>query len=205
MTPPFGPLAERAVASQDEPEAWMAARAGKIGASDAARYSRLASVDLYVAAKYREWSGDVYAARGHYWEPPALAAYGFDRNAWLYRSADNPGYVATPDGIRKAEKGIELAEVKATMKATFHPDGTLKVPPAHYRQMLWAQYVIGPEARLTHYIVVPLDKHGVPTQMLPHRVLVPRDDAKIEQLLAIARPVLEHLTRSEAFRKDVLS
>lgn len=189
----------RVVADSADRPAWQRARAHGIGASDAAAFAKLESVPLYVRAKLREgFTGNAYTATGHRWEVPALAGAGWEQNTLMFHAADERGYLATPDGIRVNPDGtLTLAEAKAKLNAT----EPIKIPPAHRRQMWWAQYVLG--ANQTEYLVLPYDENHTPTRMTPHVITFDRDDAQIRKLRDIAEPVLAAIRAARQFERMV--
>jgi hypothetical protein len=202
----------RVLADARDWEAWHAARSGAhIGASDAASFAKLTSVPLYVRAKLRdrEFRGNAYTRTGNRWEEPALAGVGWERNTLLIRHETEEGFVATPDGI--SEDGRRLAEAKAKLVSLdlFDPDAWEPVPPpAHRRQIAWAQFVLGADE--TDYVVLPFGEDprtGVHTPLLmtPRVVVVPRDEALIDHLVAIATPVLAALRAAIQFERTLTS
>lgn len=199
----------RVLADASDPEAWHAARAGRIGASDAANFAKVESVPLYVRAKLRarEFRGNAYTATGNRWEEPALAGAGFARNTFLFASEHEEGFVATPDGIHIGDGGIVLAEAKAKLLsgrelAAFDPETwTPKIPPTHQRQMWWAQFVTG--AVLTKYVVLPYDENHTPLLMVPRVIPFERDEQAIARLVTIATPVLRALRAAIEFERNL--
>lgn len=194
------------VDSVDRP-AFLAVRPTGIGASDAASYAKLDSVPLYVRAKLRETSfgGNAHTEVGHRWEGPAVAYAGFDLNTAMYHAVDETGFFATPDGIRVGADGaLELAEAKTLLVRNYDPDLWVPhIPPAHERQMLWAQYVMG--AARTRYVVLPRDENGTPLSMVPEIIEFPRDEDRIRTLLEIATPVLAAMRAARAYERTLTS
>lgn len=188
----------RFVVDSRDREAWQIARAPGLGASDVASFAKLSSVDSYVRAKLKSgaFRGNAHTARGHQWEPHALAAYGYTQNHGMYRADDDALFLATPDGIgRTSSAGVrKLAQVKTRM------DWNGKPKPADHRQVQWELFVMGPEFQLTDFLVLPIED-GHPAQMTPDRVTIARDDDMISRLLTIAYPVLAALTAAHAFEK----
>jgi hypothetical protein len=182
--------------SRNEPE-WLAARVGKIGASDAAAYAKLESVEKYARAKLNTtFTGNRATALGHQWEAAALAAAGWEQNTLMFADANEPAFAATPDGIRPAPGGLipELAE----MKLTKHPKA--RIPATHRRQMWWAQMVCGAER--TMYLEMPYDDDGHPIGLEPNVVWFDRDEQQIALLLEIAYPVLRILRAADEMKKE---
>jgi hypothetical protein len=189
-------IADRSV---DEP-AWLAARIGTVGASDAASFSKPESVPLYVRAllKSGNWSGNRYTESGNTWEGRMLRALGIPENAAMIRSTDEPGFTATPDGIEVLPTGeIVLTECKA-----IHNRIITGPTLAQRRQMWWAQFVVGPEVRRTKFVWQHLDDDG-PTHLEPHVLVIERDDDAIARLLTIARPVLDQYRAALQFGREI--
>lgn len=195
-------LARTVADSKDEP-AWKAHRFGRVGASNAAAFSKPQSAPGYAAAMLTDWAGgNEFTDRGRFWEPHALAAYGFEQNTLMFRSIEEDGYVATPDGIRENETGLELAETKATKHAKIAPDGAPVPPRTHYRQMQWQMMVAGPDALVCDYIVVPLGPQGQLLRTMPLRARIPRNEDAIAALLAIAVPVLSAIRAAHRLSQE---
>lgn len=198
---------DRAVVDSLDSDAWHAVRPAGIGASDAASFAKLESVELYVRAKLRERSfgGNSHTEVGHRWEGPAVAYAGFEFNTWMYRSEDEEGFFATPDGIRVGADGaLELAEAKTLLVRDYDPDlWQPKIPPAHRRQVAWAQYVL--DAARTAYVVLPRGEDGTPLAMTPEIITIERDDTEISRLLTIAHPVLAAMRAARAYERTLLA
>lgn len=191
---------DRILADGIDREEWLAARASRLGASDAAKWAKPESLPLYLRSKLTtDFGGNAYTLSGHAWEPRCLAWAGIPQNTALIHANGEPGFVATPDGIRERADGtVLLAECKAR-----HNGKKWEPTPAERRQVAWAQYVIGPEAGETAFIAVQVDENGDPLDLEPHIQLIPRDDLLIERLLVIARPLLAQLDAARAFEKEI--
>jgi hypothetical protein len=201
-------LAPRVVADSADREFWTLVRSTGLGASDAAAFAKLESVELYVRAKLKErtkpFLGNAYTETGNRWEEPALASAGFKRNTLMFRSHDNEGFLATPDGLKLRDGQLVLAEAKTLLVRDFDPDvWEPKAPPTHRRQIAWAQYVLG--AASTDYIVLPYDEQHRPLLMLPVVVQIPRDDELIARLITIATPVLAAMKAAADFERTLRS
>lgn len=178
-----------------DPERWMAARSGRIGGSDAARFAKLSSAPLYMRDKVlHAFKGNSYTEFGHARESWILKPFGFDQNLALYGSERNDRHSCTPDGIRTVNGRLVLAQAKTTVKPLFH------IPPTYMRQMWWEQYVMGADRTL---FVWEQHKDFVPTEMEPHSQWVDRDDAKIADLIIIADRVIELLDQANEFAKEL--
>jgi hypothetical protein len=190
-------ILSRVIADSRDPEQWHGARVGRIGASDAAKFSKIESVESYVRAKLNtSFTGNASTALGHQWEVAALAAAGWQQNTLMFVHPEEDGFMATPDGVRAATDGVtpELAEMKLTSK----PKAT--IPLAHRRQMWWQQLVMG--ANQTEYLEMPYDENGHPIGLEPNRIWFDRDEREIEKLLVIARPVLRILRATIEMQKE---
>lgn len=190
-------LEQRALADLNDHEAWTRARDGsdgtfRIGASDAAKYAKLDSVDKYIRAKLMpSWSGGRFADWGNTREPIILAEHGYEQNTIMYRSHISDKYVATPDGIDL--KRHRLAQVKTTVER-------FKTIPAHYRrQVWWEQFVMGPEYTQSDFIFEHHRK--VDDQFIPEFdstvVVIDRDEEQINKMIEIAIEVLIGLEDSK--------
>lgn len=196
---------DRIVADGKDREAWMLARRPRIGASRAATFSKLESVEKYVAAQLADssFTGNSYTESGHRWEPLMLAYAGIPGNVALFRSPDEEGFVATPDGIDPTGR-FRLAECKAKHnKVVDGPD--LK----EWRQLAW-QFLVFPEAAETEFVWVELDRDNeirAGRNGQPSSVTIPRDHPKIldltERILPIAREVLPRLHAALEIEKEL--
>lgn len=177
---------------------WRAARAHVIGASDAASLSKLESLPLYLASKLKSdiWQGNAFTAHGNDMEPGLLAYAGFEQNTYLVHAEGEPGFAATPDGIRESADGsLVLAEVKTTNK----PWRT--IPLRYRRQCWWAQYVLGAEQ--TKFIWMEHDGDFELTSIDPHVVNIDRDQEQIDRMVAIATPLLAAMRAALQFEAEV--
>jgi hypothetical protein len=183
---------ERVLADARDRDSWIAAREGRVGASDAATFSKAASVNLYTKAKLMP----VYIAGansplnwGHEREPVILADHGYEQNTLMIHAEDEPRFEATPDGIR----GNRLAQVKTTIK-------DFKTVPLRYlRQVWWEQYVLGPEFTETDFIWEKYDRLPDGTfapEFESHVVVVQRNDDAIASMVAIAYAVTRQLDKA---------
>lgn len=189
------PALRRALFDSRDRPAWLLGRTGKIGASDAASFSKVTSAPLYLKAKLNpSFHGNTSTQHGNDREPFILAAYNLEQNFTLFASADNPRHVATPDSIILGAGELTLSQVKTTVKDLY------KIPPTYQRQMLWEQYVMGADRTLFIW-----EKHTnyVPDEMEPVSQWFYRDDIQIAKLVTIANLVLTGMDEAEAFRKDL--
>lgn len=194
MIPADHPLMGRVVADSADREAWLRARRVGIGASDAARYANPESIASYVRAKltHGTFLGNAHTDRGHRLEVPILASRGLQQNTLMFHAADNPLMFATPDAV--------TVERLVQVKTTVHRAGTrIRIPASHRRQMWHEQYVCGFDT--TDYLVLRFDAEGNPLTLEPERIVFDRDDAEIDTILNIARPVLAALTEALKFER----
>lgn len=212
------PVLGRGVADIRDRVAWAKARAPMIGASDAAKFSKVESAHLYLKAKlYAPFSGNGYTAHGNAREPFMLAAYNIEQNFTLFHSADNPRHGATPDGIKLGGDGtFVLAQAKTTLVKTktlrtgevvevpafTNARGERAIPPDYQRQMWWEQYVMGTDRTL---FIWEAHRDGQPVDMEPESVWFHRDDNEIHKLITIADIVLEGMDAAAEFEREMQS
>jgi len=206
------------VADSRDRERWLAVRSRGIGGSDVAGFAKLASVGLYVAARFRRpFSGNANTQAGNRWESSILAAYGWQQNTLMFRHPDNDRFLATPDAYRITESGtVKLAQAKTKHHEPFDDDGKprpftmtnakgeIHVTPAHRRQIAWEQVVLG--ATTTDYLVMPIHPRTLmPVADVPTCVTIARDDEVIAGLLAIAHPYVAALVAATEFERNIFA
>lgn len=184
-------------------EGWLEARLPVIGASDAAKLSKIESVPLYLGAKleHRDWHGNGYTESGHRWEPMMLAWAGIPENKALIHSPQEKGFAATPDGVTLT--GDRLAECKAK-------HGKIVAGPSlgEWRQVAW-QLLCVPEADELEFIWVELIDGDIRAGLNgePKHLTIKRSDPKVQeitaQILPIATDLLARLTAALAFEKEI--
>lgn len=184
-------------------DSWLLARRPEVCASDVAGYARLGSVEKYVSAKLMtsKFNGNSFTRAGHRWEPMMLAWAGIPQNLALIHSSAERGFAATPDGL-----GDRLAECKVKhLKVVDGPD------VGEWRQLAW-HFLCIDEVDVSEFIWVELDAKGEIRASLngePKHLTVRRDDPRIvaatEQVLPIARAVLEQLTAALDFERQLAS
>lgn len=180
--------------SADRPD-WLQKREGKVGASDAASYSKEESAPLYLRSKlHSSFAGNAYTAHGNDRERKMLAHYGIPQNTFMFASAGNPRHVATPDGIVLTDDEIILAQCKTSVH------NLTRIPPAYQRQMWWEQYVMGAERTL---LIWEHHNDFSPAGMEPESVWFMRSDPDIEKLIRIANYVLDGMDAAEAFAREM--
>jgi len=189
---------DRIVVDGLDRDAWLAARRnGIIGASDAAKFAKASSVDKYLAAKLAPstFSGNAYTEQGHRWEPMMLAYAGIPQNVALIHSPDEPGFAATPDGLRvNADGRLTLAECKAKHGKVVDGPST-----GEWRQLAW-QFLVLPEADAIEFLWVELVRNArdewdlrAEHRGIPHRLVVTRDHPKIVAATALIVPIATDL------------
>lgn len=188
---------------------WEAARYGIFGASDAAGFAKITSVDKYVAAKMREehFAGNSRTAEGHRWEPMMLAWAGIPQNTALIAHPSIPNLAATPDGLGVGPSGeLALAECKARIRRI--TDG----PSLGEWRQIALQLDVVPEADTLHFLWVELVGPDDNLQMrtdAPHEVVITRDHPKViaarEQMLPIAVEAAAQLRAALEFKEALAS
>lgn len=182
--------------------AWRAARRNVIGASDAAKFSKAASVPLYLAGKLNDsaFHGNSFTESGNRWEPMMLAWAGIPASGALIHHPDERGFGATPDGI--TPDGKRLAECKAK-----HDRIILGPTLGEWRQVAW-QFFCVPEAEELEWIWAEL-LGGRLVQQEPKSITIPRDHPKVIELTARIRPiateVLAALLAAREFEQEMRS
>lgn len=189
---------DRIVDDGSNRESWLGARHMRIGASDAAGFARVSSVEKYVKAKLTPgFGGNESTESGNDWESALLTARAFESSKALIRHPYEERFVATPDAIREDEAGVHLAEVK-----TKHMQIVSGPKPHEIRQMAWQLFVM-PEAVDVEFIwgEIVRDERSIVGWKLRRpvqHIVFTRDDPKIvaatELIVPIARLVLPQLT-----------
>lgn len=149
----------------------------------------------------RTFFGNAYTEWGHEREPSLLARLGFlfglEPNDALYVDGD---WAATPDGVHPSLP--VLAEVKTTGIDWWQGDdvSTLehlrRVMPEYVDQVLWAQLVCDASETVFAWEV----REGEPGAFTPgvaRHIRIPRDDARIAELVEIATDFLVFLAEDD--------
>lgn len=198
MIPDGHPLHELVLAdSATEPDRWKSIRPYWIGASDAAKFSRPASIDtVYVPNKLTEittgFGGTDFTRNGHAHEAGLTAWAGVSHNTKMFRHPTEPVFSATPDGLDVLPNGvIVLSEVKVKHRIVSGPT------PAEYRQVAWAQYVLG--ASFTKWVWQALHPETHRPYGDPRMMLIDYNAELVEKILTIARPVRAAMLAARAF------
>jgi hypothetical protein len=189
-------LLERVVADSADRPAWRKTRERGLGASDAAKWAKVESWPLYLKAKLSDhFEGNDYTRHGNAREPVILRQYRIEQNTLMFRSASNPRFFATPDGVALDAAGkTMLAEAKTVNREMG------KTPATYYRQMQWAMFVCDAERDL---FVFEEHVRFQPAAMEPQSRWIYRDEACIRQLVTIAELILEGLDSAEQFRSTL--
>lgn len=201
---------DRMLADGSDREAWKAARFPVIGASDAKTLAKPGSVHLYLAAKLKRevFTGNVFTDNGYRWEPIVLGWAGYEHNQALFHAPDEPGFAATPDGIRDLGNGrLALAECKVKHVAL---DKRCKGPVlGEWRQVAW-QFRVFPEADYIDWCCAEVDKNGDQEDLIddePWALRIYPDDPKVvalqQQIEPIAVDLIARLRAALAFEKEL--
>ena len=201
---------QRVLADGADRDVWSRARFSVIGASDAEVLSKPESVHLSLAQKLKRdiFTGNVWTENGYRYEPMILGWAGYEHNVALFHSPDEPGFAATPDGIRFAPS-LALAEVKVKHVA---PDKRTKGPTlGEWRQLAW-QFRVVPEAQHIDWCWGDVDKNGDGEDLIddePRFIRIYPDDTKIVELQRhlepIATDLLSRLRAALAFERELES
>jgi len=198
---------DRVLSDGTDREQWKTARFPVIGASDAKTLAKPESVHLYLAAKLKRevFTGNVFTDNGYRWEPMILGWAGYDHNEALIHSPDEPGFAATPDGIRA--DGLSGAEVKVKHVTL---DKRTKGPNlGEKRQLAW-QFRVLPEFEHIDWCWGDIDKNGNGEDLIddePKFIRFYPDDPEIVTLTAAIEPIaadlLARLTAALEFERSL--
>jgi hypothetical protein len=181
-----------------DPEHWLSIRPYWIGASDAAKMSKVESVEIYtrnkVTQQTRPFTGSQFTRNGHAHEAGLMAWAGVRHNTRMFRHATEPVFAATPDGVSVTPSGvIVLGEAKIKHQIITGPT------PAERRQVAWAQYVLG--AAFTKWVWQVLDPRTNRPYGDPQCIHIDYDPEILEPLLEIARPVRAAMIAARNFER----
>ena len=186
---------QRIVANSDDRDAWLEARNTGITASNAGALATENSIDSILKSKFfTDFIGNPATDWGIEREPFLLEWARFDQNTFLFHSPENLRFMATPDGIRENETGIELCQVKTSSKPL------TKIPANYFRQMQWEMYVMDAGRNL---LVWEQHKDFIPVDLEPVSLWIDRDEDTITQLKKLADALLVRLDEANAFEKEM--
>lgn len=185
---------------------WEWARVPIVGASDAAKLSKLESVPLYAAAKLapKTFFGNENTKSGYRWEPMMLAWLDIPENKALIGHAEVTGWGATPDGIKELGGGrVGMAECKAK-------HGRIVYGPSlpEWRQVMW-QFECVPEADWIEWAWVELTRNAKgewdlrPGQRMPQSIRIFRDDPEVLRLRELVIPIATELSATLAAARRI--
>jgi hypothetical protein len=184
---------ERILDDGTDRDRWLASRQWVVGASDAAKLSKIDSLDSYFNSKIKASSfrGNEKTESGHTWEPLMLSWAGVAENKALIHAPDLPGVGATPDGLGLRDGLLTLAECKAK-----HEKIVTGPTVGEWRQLAHQLYCV-PEAEGVEFIWVELvrDHNGVyqirkANGEEPKSLYIPRDDPRIVAATAQILPIV---------------
>lgn len=190
-------LQHKIVAHSDDRDAWLTARNTGITASNAGQLATENSIDSILKSKfYTDFVGNPATDWGIEREPILLEWAKFNQNKYLFKSDDNPRFMATPDGIKMSEGSdtIVLCQVKTSSKPL------TKIPPNYYRQMQWEMFVMGADRNL---LVWEQHENFVPIGLEPVTLWIERDEETINKLKKLAEALLVRLDEANAFGKEM--
>jgi hypothetical protein len=197
-------LATREVADESiDREAWLAARREGVTATQVAK---LAASPAYALELRREkatgvqtFTGNAATEWGKLREPIIAEWYagsGLEPTSKLYRSKEDPRFLASPDMIGEDfSEHLFLGEIK-TSKHNLSPEGEHFARTTYADQMQWQMFVTG--ATWCSFIweqhdgtwVEQFDGTFGPTPFDPRTATIERDDDRIEHLVGVAERFL---------------
>lgn len=193
-------LEARAGASSADREEWLAERLSGITATEVRdlvkegpafrrkllRIKRGDEVAPWVSTEFTEW--------GHLREPvliQAAAEYGIEPESRVFHAADDPRFLASPDGVGWDFDGLTVAECK-TSKHDIAPGSPHFEAYGYADQMQWQMHVTGAEKCL--YI---WEQHEAFIPGPIRTEWVHRDQDRITELIGIASAFLEDLGQEQ--------
>jgi hypothetical protein len=185
----------RFIAPSSVPEAWHAARANGVTATQVSKAATPAGFrDIIAAAENPvEFIDNDYMKFGRDQEANIMFEvknqYGIFANDWLIAAEELDWHLATPDGLSLDHAMI--AEVKTTGKDW----GDVKKIPIHYRrQVQWQLHVTGADVCVFAWMLRVETPSGefVPGWLEPKFGLIHRDQNEIESLQQVAHQLRMH-------------
>lgn len=194
-------LFTRAVVDKNKDEnAWLAARRRGVTATEVAKLARSGASyrqDLIFEKRTGERSffGNKFTEWGLQREPiiaeKIMHEWGFIPSDILYHAPGNSRHLATPDGVYAKDGMVTIAEIK-TGKHDLNPEGDYFASTGYLDQMLWQAYVCDADE-----ILFVWEQHNdewpEPTPFEIQSVWIERNQARIEELIAIADDFLAEL------------
>lgn len=178
---------DRIVSDSLEREEWESSRRFSIGASDAAKFAKVESAELYLRQKLTvsDFAGNQATRSGNRWEPMLLAFAGYKRNTFTFHHPDEKGFTATPDGIREENGVLSLCEIK-----TKHNQVITGPSLQELRQLCWQLYVF-PEAEYVDFCWGELVRKGDDWDLRrdPEVIRFHRDDKPIREVTELVLPI----------------
>jgi hypothetical protein len=187
--------ADRFIETSDNREAWLAARLGRVTATEVAKAATPAGLRDVLADRADPQPVEVndymrFGSENEDWIARYLKAeFGLMPNRWLIRSEQFDEHAATPDGLSVDHEVI--GEIKTGGTVPLDKNGLLVPPIAHRRQIQWQLYCTG--AKSCVYAFMQRAEVGgvfVPAWIEPLVVMVPRDEEMIADLVRVADQLL---------------
>lgn len=201
MIPTGHALLDRVVAdSAADPEGWRRARPSHIGASDAAKYAKVTSVESYLRSKlHGTFDGNSFTANGHLFEPAIVAHMGMTHNTRMFHHPEFPVFSATPDALDVMNGVVVNGEAKVKHKVVDGPN------PGELRQVAFAQYVLGAAYSKWAWLTLDPDTHRPVAD--PQVILLDSLDLAdvLGPVLEIAHQVAAGMLRAAAIQKEMYS
>lgn len=195
--------AHRFIETSENHEAWLAARAGGVTATEVAKAATPAGLKEVLANRANPQPVEVneymqFGSDNEDWIARVLKRdFGLMPNRWLIASEKFPQHMATPDALSLDH--TRIGEIKTGGKYTLDKAGNLKPPIAHMRQMQWQLWTTG-AVECVYAFMLRAESGGVfvPAWMEPLTVIVPRDELMIAALVKVADQLLTDFEGWEA-------
>lgn len=182
-------IALRKVADSTDKDKWLEARLSGVTASDAANLVDGVAIHSLVYKKLNNtFKGNKWTDWGLEREPFLMEWAGFEGNSTLFRSLEEPRFMATPDGIKIANGEVHLCQAKTTSK---YWDA---IPDNYIRQCQWEMFVMGAQ---TNLLVWEQHQDFIPVDLEPKKFLIERDDNQIAKMLELAQEFLVELDKQK--------
>jgi hypothetical protein len=182
-------LQKRFVADSTNKDVWLDARMSGVTASDVANFVEDANVSALVYKKLNNtFKGNKWTDWGLEREEPILEQVGFPPNKGLFKSLDEPRFMATPDGFKYIDGELWLCQVKTTSKPWD------VIPENYIRQCQWEMYIMGAAYNL---LVWEQHQDFIPVNLEPMQKVLKRDNEEIERLIKIGYEFLNELDKQK--------